>query len=348
MTQNQVSSKVSMAPTLLNANLHLNWSMLLGILMFVYTVLTTYLVFDLKTRTANFAAEIKSLKEDLEEQQQIVHLFRRQNNVRWFHPSRRRRGTNPGGVDGEDLISCFVCPPGPPGPKGDTGEEGPRGKRGRRGTTGKQGGKGPPGPIGSKGTKGDKGEAGSRGMPGPRGEIGPKGDQGSNGLQGDTGLRGMPGPQGPRGPTGSHTISEVRRSAQAIHLQGDSDNKFPSLRMLDASGVLRNWQIGSNTGGFTLLANGNVTIAERGQYYIYSNVLFYDDSAFYGAHTTVNGIPFLTCSGMRAKASLKFGTCYSSGVIVLQPQDMIGIRSVYPSRIVDAHRESTYFGVIKL
>nr|XP_006826056.1 PREDICTED: ectodysplasin-A-like [Saccoglossus kowalevskii] len=250
----------------------------------------------------------------------------------------------------DEVLSCFICPPGPEGLQGQKGDEGPRGKRGRRGTAGKQGAKGM---QGIPGMKGDIGEAsigppgipGKTGQKGERGATGPIGPMGPPGKQGEIGL---PGVRGPRGHPGSRTLTEINRKSQAIHLQGNNGNRFPSLQKLDRFGVLNNWRVYSNSGGFTLLGNGNVTVSEKGQYYIYSNVLFYDDGALFGAHTTINGKPFLTCSGVRAKAALKFGTCYSSGVTHLNNQDMIGIRSVYPARIVDMHSQSTYFGIIKV
>ena len=77
-------------------------------------------------------------------------------------------------------------------------------------------------------------------------------------------------------------------------------------------------------------------------------VLFYDSSAFYGAHTNINGKSFLKCTGARASSAAKFGPCSSSGVALLNEGDKVGIASVYPMKEVEMRPESTYFGIIKL
>ncbi|XP_077988089.1 uncharacterized protein LOC144442582 [Glandiceps talaboti] len=328
------------------------WCLVFGVLFSVYGVITSYWLFVLNAKASNYAGEVSALEERLEKQEQIIHILREKNDWEWLS-SRFRRGAKGSRSDTDDdnAITCFVCPSGPPGHKGDAGAEGPRGKRGRRGTTGKLGKRGPSGVPGLKGDRGDDGEDGPSGPPGPAGPPGIKGPPGQKGPRGEIGTigqKGEPGPKGARGFPGSHTVSEVSKNAKAIHLQGDDGSRYPTLTQLDENGILKSWRIHSNSGGFTLLGNGNITVSEAGQYFIYSNILFYDDGALFGAHTTINGSPFLTCSGVRAKATIKFGTCYSSGVTTLQAQDMVGVRSVYPQRMVDMHRESTYFGVIKL
>ncbi|XP_071799026.1 uncharacterized protein [Asterias amurensis] len=240
------------------------------------------------------------------------------------------------------------CPPGP------KGEIGPRGERGRSGRDGRPGKDGVPGPSGPPGLNG---RTGSHGQKGTRGDIGLPGERGSpgiRGLKGDQGAPGVAGPPGPRGPTGNvegMDSVEINRHvvfARAIHLQGIPADQVSGIRRLGFHGLLRDWSISTNSGGFALETDGNVTVTERGQYYIYSSVLFYDGGAFYGAHTNINGKTFLKCTGARASSAAKFGPCLASGVTVLHEGDKVGVASVYPMKEVEMRPESTYFGMIKL
>ncbi|XP_071508725.1 uncharacterized protein [Diadema antillarum] len=267
------------------------------------------------------------------------------------------------GYLGRKMLATCDCPSGP------KGEQGPRGERGRQGSSGRRGEKGDPGSPGedgsagndgSRGPKGDRGDRGALGLPGPKGPRGsdgtpgPPGLPGPQGVRGPQGVKGPPGPAGPQGPPGT-TMTAGLSSSQlsnsplsAIHLQAMPENVFSGLTRLDEYGHLNSWHVSTNTGGFTLGRDGNVTVLQRGHYYIYSSVLFYDKSAFYGASTVVNGRPFLKCLGVRGSAFARFGSCQSSGVIQLDGGDYVGIVSSYPSRTVDMRPSSTYFGMIKL
>ncbi|XP_071950503.1 uncharacterized protein [Antedon mediterranea] len=278
-------------------------------------------------------------------------------------------------VDGQQC----TCPPGP---KGNQGERGERGRSGRTGKAGNVGTPGPPGLDGSKGDKGlkgDKGDTGQRGevglegAHGAKGELGERGQPGRQGVKGSRGIKGNPGPLGPNGPpgpkgnigrtgppgpqgmTGNLTLLEEEGrlisggTLRAIHLRGSgAENKLTGKTNLGASGCMKKWEIATDTGGFKLQSNGNVTVIEKGQYFIYSTILFYDKKAFFAADTRINGVPYIRCSGQRASAAQKFGSCTANGVANLEDGDEVGIKSVYPYSFVDIRNDASYFGLIKL
>ncbi|XP_033122203.1 complement C1q and tumor necrosis factor-related protein 9A-like [Anneissia japonica] len=281
-------------------------------------------------------------------------------------------------IDGTQQCTC------PPGPKGNQGERGERGRSGRTGKAGDTGRPGPPGVNGTKGErgpKGDKGEVGERGYQGldgkstrgPKGEVGSKGQKGMKGQNGTQGSIGDPGPMGPNGPpgpkgkvgqkgttgppgaTGNYTLLDENGEVistgtlRAIHLRGNGGgNRMTGTASLGAFGEMKKWEVATKTDGFNLSTDGNVTVSQKGQYYIYSKILFYDNKAFFTAETRINGKSYLKCSGQRAVAAQKFGSCTSYGIAQLESGDKVGVKSVLPYSFVDIRNDASYFGLIKL
>ncbi|XP_054770702.2 ectodysplasin-A-like [Lytechinus pictus] len=269
------------------------------------------------------------------------------------------------------LATSCECPPGPKGEQGPRGERGRQGSTGRRGEKGERGEPGTDGVFGEDGAVGVKGDKGNPGIPGEPGPAGPKGVPGSpgqpgiggppglpgpQGVRGQKGVKGPPGPPGPQGPPGTSMTAGLAASQlgtsttplAAIHLQAMPEDLYSGLTRLDRYGHLNSWFISTTTGGFSLGRDGNVTVLSGGHYFVYSSVLFYDKSAFYAASTNINGDPFLKCMGVRGSAFARFGSCQSSGVMLLEAGDHVGVVSSYPSRTVDMRPDSTYFGLIKL
>ncbi|XP_072049802.1 uncharacterized protein [Amphiura filiformis] len=259
----------------------------------------------------------------------------------------QNRGSASRHLLGTQDTNC-ACPPGEKGdqgPRGERGRQGPPGREGDmglRGVPGRHGRDGTEGPVGPRGGKGQKGDTGARGLLGRRGR---KGDQG------DRGFNGPPGPQGIPGELVGVELTELlSHRIKAIHLQGVPTNNITGITMLGSDGILKYWRTSSCTDTNTFVKDwdGNIRVMEKGQYLIYSRVLFYDSGAFYGANTNINGEVFLRCAGARASAAIKFGPCQSIGVAELNPEDRVGITSMYPWKEVEMSHESTYFGIVKL
>ncbi|CAH1245634.1 EDA [Branchiostoma lanceolatum] len=206
---------------------------------------------------------------------------------------------------------CKKGCPGPPGPKGDTGKTGRRGRRGLPGTPG---------------------IPGAPGLPGEVGPAGPVGPEGSKGEAGPPGARGEPG-----------TVPKTDTSSSVIHVQGAVDSAISA----GATGKLQYWQQAVNTGGYTLHANGEIEVHEDGYYFIYSQVLFYDQSAFVGHYVKVNGVSFLHYRGATPSPDLNYDTGYVAGVRKMQSGDRVYITTLYPNTVVDMHADRSYFGMFK-
>ncbi|XP_078614651.1 uncharacterized protein LOC144883830 isoform X10 [Branchiostoma floridae x Branchiostoma japonicum] len=204
----------------------------------------------------------------------------------------------------------------------------------------KKGCAGPPGPKGDPGKTGRRGRRGLQGLPGIPGAPGLPGEVGPAGPVGPEGAKGEVGPPGARGEPG---VPKTDTSSSVIHVQGAVDSAISA----GATGKLQYWQQAVNTGGYTLHDNGEIEVHEDGYYFIYSQVLYYDASAFMGHYVMVNGIPFLRCTATTVSPELKYNTGYSAAARRLQAGDRVYVKIAYPNRVVDMHADSTYFGMFK-
>ncbi|XP_078614644.1 uncharacterized protein LOC144883830 isoform X4 [Branchiostoma floridae x Branchiostoma japonicum] len=215
----------------------------------------------------------------------------------------------------------------------------------------KKGCAGPPGPKGDPGKTGRRGRRGLQGLPGIPGAPGLPGEVGPAGPVGPEGAKGEVGPPGARGEPG---VPKTDTSSSVIHVQGAVDSAISAGARqnkgevrLDETGKLQYWQQAVNTGGYTLHDNGEIEVHEDGYYFIYSQVLYYDASAFMGHYVMVNGIPFLRCTATTVSPELKYNTGYSAAARRLQAGDRVYVKIAYPNRVVDMHADSTYFGMFK-
>ncbi|XP_035693863.1 uncharacterized protein LOC118428006 [Branchiostoma floridae] len=116
---------------------------------------------------------------------------------------------------------------------------------------------------------------------------------------------------------------------------------------MKVTGKMQYWQQAVNTGGYTLHDNGEIEVHEDGYYFIYSQVLYYDASAFMGHYVMVNGMSFLRCTATTVSPELKYNTGYAAAARRLQAGDRVYVKIAYPNRIIDMHADSTYFGMFK-
>jgi len=79
----------------------------------------------------------------------------------------------------------------------------------------------------------------------------------------------------------------------------------------------------------------------------FTQVLYYDASAFMGHYVMVNGMSFLRCTATTVSPELKYNTGYAAAARRLQTGDRVYVKIAYPNRVVDMHADSTYFGMFK-
>ncbi|XP_078614648.1 uncharacterized protein LOC144883830 isoform X8 [Branchiostoma floridae x Branchiostoma japonicum] len=204
----------------------------------------------------------------------------------------------------------------------------------------KKGCAGPPGPKGDPGKTGRRGRRGLQGLPGIPGAPGLPGEVGPAGPVGPEGAKGEVGPPGARGEPG---VPKTDTSSSVIHVQGAVDSAISA----GATGKLQYWQQAVNTGGYTLHDNGEIEVHEDGYYFIYSQVLFYDQSAFVGHYVKVNGVSFLHYRGVTPSLDLNYDTGYVAGARHMRAGDRVYVSTLYPNTVVDMHSDRSYFGMFK-
>ncbi|XP_048588379.1 ectodysplasin-A [Nematostella vectensis] len=155
---------------------------------------------------------------------------------------------------------------------------------------------GPQGPNGTRGLQGEKG---------PQGDQGPKGEPGTPGAKGESGAQGPPG----------------RVDAESIHLVGDNQAVIQPWRLRVGA-----WRLDHRIGSIQYRRRTHeIQIAIAGYYFVYSQVMYYDDKAYrvsYGVF--VNRYQVL--GGSLHSPEVKYNSMFSGGVLKLQAGDLLSVR----------------------
>ena len=115
------------------------------------------------------------------------------------------------------------------------------------------------------------------------------------------------------------------------------------------SSAIPGFQQGGAFKGLTT-ENDQIKVTKKGVYYIYAQVFFesYPGGPDYHNRValTVNGGPFaLLQTGLDNRGD--YGSVYTGGVINLKPGDMVGLKTVYDSRLWVSAKH-TFFGAHKI
>ncbi|XP_070537479.1 ectodysplasin-A-like [Ptychodera flava] len=247
-------------------------------------------------------------------------------------PNIERQKENRTGVTFKSWKENCSGPPGPTGPPGPVGFTGPKGEPGKEGPTGLPGRDGDPGPPGAPGAKGNSGPKGKKGSPGP---VGPAGPPGRRGKSGGASL-GEPTSGGGLSTVAAHFVGDIELGG-SIRIEEDGTINFWKFA---------DWMSESDQHKFAKNEAGEITVQEGGLYYVYSQVLYYDDKNMSHA-VHINDEPFLSCTHT-AISGAKYNTCFTGGLTRLQHGSKVRVFIQFPNRIINMSRDSTFVGLVKL
>uniref|UniRef100_A0A1L8E3A3 Putative tumor necrosis factor n=1 Tax=Nyssomyia neivai TaxID=330878 RepID=A0A1L8E3A3_9DIPT len=137
------------------------------------------------------------------------------------------------------------------------------------------------------------------------------------------------------------TAHHYKENSLLHHVTGNYDYWKPSA-----------WAVESGMENFFVLEDGGVTVKESGVYLIYAQIYYNDKRDSYSFTIRRNGSPILLCEvtsrNNHSHDAQNKNTCYTSGVVFLQADDRIQVKSGENQHYVLFHPHTSFFGLVKL